>query len=244
MWYCDYLNKLIVSFTTVPGSHECPDYHAVHYRAKTAHLLRKKWNVAILIRWGRLCHSIWDRFCHIGALFMIPCRITYKQSLQMVKEPIGDQGSPRSLPQRKPHKICTGASITEKIGPGTTCGCHFVHSWWWRWMKHSFYPPRALWVTSSELRSVPPLMCLHRWQNLPHIRGRFCQMRYPHIIDASVEITEIQLKPSLEALAMCNQPVKYQSPTAKGVSARANFGKSDRTCPDLPYTSWSSIGDE
>ena len=34
--FIDCLSKLIVSFTTVPGSHECPDYHAVHYRAETA----------------------------------------------------------------------------------------------------------------------------------------------------------------------------------------------------------------
>ena len=32
-------------------------------------------------------------------LFVIPCRITYKQPLQMIMEPTGDQGSPRSLLQ-------------------------------------------------------------------------------------------------------------------------------------------------
>ena len=34
MLFCDCLGKLIVYFTTVPVSHECLDYHAVHFCAQ------------------------------------------------------------------------------------------------------------------------------------------------------------------------------------------------------------------
>ena len=39
--FCDCLGKMIVSFTTVPGSHECLDYHVAHYCAKTSQFFRK-----------------------------------------------------------------------------------------------------------------------------------------------------------------------------------------------------------
>ena len=42
MLSCDCLDNLIVSLMTVPGSHECPEYHTVHYCAQTAQLFCKK----------------------------------------------------------------------------------------------------------------------------------------------------------------------------------------------------------
>jgi len=39
-----------------------------------------------------------------------------------------------------------------------------------------------------------------------------------------------------EAIDVCNNIGKYQSPTLKSVPARANYQKSDRTCPGLPFS--------
>ena len=62
--------------------------------------------------------------------------------------------------------------------------------------------------------------------------------RYQHIIRRQCrnysDATET-IYTSLKALATHNQPVRYQSPTAERVSPRANFRKSDITCPGLHY---------
>ena len=92
------------------------------------------------------------------------------------------------------------------------------------------------------LRSVPPLtesalLCPYRWQNLPHIWAgavKWGTSMSSHQCRSYWESTET-IYTSLEALATHNQPVKCQMPTAKNVSTRANFRKSDRTCPSLPY---------
>ena len=62
-------------------------------------------------------------------------------------------------------------------------------------------------MTSSDIRKCPTTDKMRplRWKKLPHIRGRFCQMRYQHIIDASVEITEIWFKPSIHHLKLLPQ---------------------------------------
>ena len=65
---CDCLAKLIVPLTTVTGSHECLEYHALHYCAQIAQLFCKKWNIAIFIRWGWLCHPIWGQVLSLDSL--------------------------------------------------------------------------------------------------------------------------------------------------------------------------------
>ena len=98
MLFCDFLNKLIVFSTTVPGSHECPDYHAVHYCAQTARYFCKKKKYCDIYQLGQvLSPNLGQVLPH--SLFMIHCHIIYKQPLQMVKGPIGDQGLSISLPQ-------------------------------------------------------------------------------------------------------------------------------------------------
>ena len=52
--FCDCLNKLIVSFTTVPDSHKCPDHHALPYCAQTAHFFCRKYEILTVFTKGYL----------------------------------------------------------------------------------------------------------------------------------------------------------------------------------------------
>ena len=97
-------------------------------------------------------------------------------------------------------------------------------------IKCSFYPPGTPWVAFGDNRSciTTDKMCPHRWQNLPHIRGRFCQMTHQHKIGYSVEISWDTTEPSLHKLKLlflCNWPGKYQSPTIESVSTQTNLEK-------------------
>ena len=82
-------------------------------------------------------------------------------------------------------------------------------------VKCYFYPPGTPWMTFGDNRSciTTDRMCPHRWQNLPNIRGRFCQMTHQHKIGYSVEISSDTTQQSihnLKPLFLCNRPGKYQ----------------------------------
>ena len=94
MLFCACLGKLIVPFSTVPGSQECLDYHVVQCCAKTPIFFLKEKKYCEFCQKGHVLSPNLGQVLKV-TLFMIPCRITYKQPLQMIMEPTGGQGSPR-----------------------------------------------------------------------------------------------------------------------------------------------------
>ena len=93
MLFCASLDKLIVSLTTVSGSHECPNYYTVHFCVKTAKLFLEKMKYYNFCQMGQVLSPSQGQVLAL-TLFMIPCHITYKQPSQMITELNGDQVRP------------------------------------------------------------------------------------------------------------------------------------------------------
>ena len=88
MLFCDCLDSLTVSFTSVPGSHECRD-HLIMFCIivpKRSSSFARKCNLQFLSGGaGQVLPP---------SLFMVPCRTAYEQPLQMITEPASSQGMP------------------------------------------------------------------------------------------------------------------------------------------------------
>ena len=184
-----------MSFTDVPGSHECLDYNAEHYCAKTSQFSVKS-NIAIFIRRGTFCHLIWDRFCHLLWSWFLVSLIN--NNYRWLWSWLAIRVHPDCCCSESPIKKSALPQITENL----------VLELYVSVILHIVDDDEE-WNVLCPRDSLGDIC----WQNLPHIWDRYCQMRHHHIINASVEITEKQLKPStytsLEALATHNQPVKY-----------------------------------
>ena len=160
----------------------------------------------------------------------------------MIMEPTSDQGSPRLLPKWKSLKIGKTAQIAQNI-------------FYW----DQVWPSFCIGIVDDDgernvlsilqglsgwhpviLRSVPPLTeCVQGDRTWPgpymgQVMSNEVSAHYRRQWRNYWDTTET-IHISHEALATRNHPVKYQSPTAKSVSTRANLRKSDRACPGLPY---------
>ena len=97
MLFCNCLGKLILYFTTIPGSHGCLNYLLCTIVPKH-HNFSVKNEILYFCQKGQVLSPNLGQGLSF-TLFTVPCCITYLQPLQMIMEPTGNQDSPRLLLQ-------------------------------------------------------------------------------------------------------------------------------------------------
>ena len=204
--FCDSLDQLIISFTTVIGSHKCLAYHALHCCAKEAQFFCKKWNIVIFVCWGRFCHPIWGRLCHLFCPWLLILSLINKHCRWLWCGANWRSGFTQNASAMKvPKNIsqCTDNSENLLLEPYMAVILYIVvvddddDEWNVLPILQGLYGWHPVILTSA-----PPFTECALCDRTGPMRDRFYQTRYQHIIDASVEITELQLKQSIHHLKL------------------------------------------